>query len=168
MLGGAAFLGAWRTREGYPVVAGCFQKFAVVDVAGGGSAVEGELFAVGEDDLRRLDEVEGVLPGSEEGRFVRRAVEVCRIEDGSARATAWVYMNVFDGVARAPDYGMKYARRSGPGLDLGDEDGSGSGGFGDCDDEEGSRGKAGAKGDGMEGRSLHGGTIYVRALRGSG
>ena len=82
-LRGATCLGAYRTVEPYPlVVAGPWYAPMMVDEAGRGRRVRGELYEVSEDELAALDALESLnKPGSD-----RVTVEVKALETGTVLA----------------------------------------------------------------------------------
>jgi gamma-glutamylaminecyclotransferase len=78
---------------------------ALVEVAANGLAIEGEVYDVSADGLRRLDDVEGV----EEQLYTRRAIQLAAPFD---RAPVDAYFYV-PSVAGMPDCGVRWERQSG-------------------------------------------------------
>lgn len=78
----AEYLSEARTRGAWPmVVAGRWFVPCLLDRPGSGHRVRGELYAVGAETLRALDELEGV--GEPDG-YDRRRIEVVREPGGRA------------------------------------------------------------------------------------
>src|SRR5687767_8372029 len=95
-LGGAEYLGNCRTVEAYPVViAGPWFAPMMFDLRKSGVRVEGELYAIDDRQLARLDELESVgTPGN-----FRRQVEV---ETISPRRVAHAFAFMKDPRMAAP------------------------------------------------------------------
>jgi gamma-glutamylaminecyclotransferase len=61
--GHAHFLGVAKTKQRFPLVCGPFQVPFLLNMPNSGLQVEGELYAVDQSALERLDELEGVSKG---------------------------------------------------------------------------------------------------------
>ena len=61
--GDATFVATCRTAENYPLVCGPYRVPFLLNMAGSGQPVTGELYAVSVSGLARLDELEGISRG---------------------------------------------------------------------------------------------------------
>jgi gamma-glutamylaminecyclotransferase len=87
-LGGATYLGAYRTVEKYPMfIAGQWFAPMMVDKPGNGFHVSGELYKI---DRARLNEIDAVESVGKPGNF-RLSIEVTPIE-GSGCGQAFAYV----------------------------------------------------------------------------
>lgn len=86
---GARYVGRYRTVDAFPlVVGGLWHSPYLIDEPGQGHQVIGELFAVSDAHLPRLDELESVhLPNG----YRRCEIQIAAETDGTER-TAWVYL----------------------------------------------------------------------------
>lgn len=74
----ASYIGAYTTRERYPLVTGPYKVPFLLNYPGRGERVCGEVYAVSTQGLTRLDELEGVS----KGHYERREVTIVSSDDG--------------------------------------------------------------------------------------
>jgi len=118
----ARFLGQARTQDAFPlVIAGRWRTPYMLQDAGNGVPINGELFAVTADALEALDRLEKV---GEPGGYVRQMILVARLEDTSEALPALCYLmppnrltgpleRLLDHYPADPDYVPPWAREPG-------------------------------------------------------
>lgn len=101
-LAGARFVGEATTQPLYRLL-DCGDYPALVEVAGGGGSIAGEVFDVSPADWPRLDDIEGVA----ERLYERRPVRLNAPFDRQP-VEAYFYLRSTDGL---PDCGRRWTRR---------------------------------------------------------
>ncbi|KAK7307307.1 hypothetical protein VNO77_40246 [Canavalia gladiata] len=82
----AVLLGTYFTDHAYPLVCGPLGIPYLINLPGSGHRVKGEVYAVSEEALVRLDELEGVSAG-----YYERLPMVAEEEEGGGKVTAEAY-----------------------------------------------------------------------------
>jgi len=81
--GDATFVSTCRTAENYPLVCGPYRVPFLLNMAGSGQPVMGELYAVSASGLARLDELEGTTRGHYERLSITVELDNGDGDDGS-------------------------------------------------------------------------------------
>ena len=81
--GDATFVATCRTAENYPLVCGPYRVPFLLNMAGSGQPVTGELYAVSVSGLARLDELEGISRGHYERLSITVELDNGDGDDGS-------------------------------------------------------------------------------------
>uniref|UniRef100_A0A7N0TAE1 Gamma-glutamylcyclotransferase family protein n=1 Tax=Kalanchoe fedtschenkoi TaxID=63787 RepID=A0A7N0TAE1_KALFE len=101
--GDAAFVARCRTRDRHPLVCGPYRVPFLLDLAGSGERVWGEVYEVGREGLARMDELEG----TGKGHYERRPIAV--VADGEGERDDLAAEAYF----AHPSYAMGLWRKSG-------------------------------------------------------
>ncbi|XP_073031654.1 putative gamma-glutamylcyclotransferase At3g02910 [Primulina eburnea] len=75
--GDASYVGSYRTRDSLPLVCGPYRVPFLLNLPGRGQRVSGELYAVSQRALEKMDELEGL----QRGHYERLAIELVRGDD---------------------------------------------------------------------------------------
>lgn len=85
--GDAVFKGTYTTAESYPLVCGPYRVPFLLNMPGSGTRVTGELYAVSDYGLTRMDELEGTT----RGHYERRPIRVVPAEEEGVTSAAEAY-----------------------------------------------------------------------------